>query len=182
MWRGDLGLTDLIDRQDVPKSDLRFDVLGTLDEVSSALGLVRAGPATEGTKDIVLAVQRDLCWMMSELARVADEGRPETHVTPGRVVYLEAAFNRLTADAPLGTSFVVPGDTPASAALQYARTIVRRAERYVTLLDREAGLPSAQIIPYLNRLSALLYALARAEDSTSGVPPTIAHPAPNGGQ
>ncbi|MBI3361768.1 MAG: cob(I)yrinic acid a,c-diamide adenosyltransferase [Chloroflexi bacterium] len=180
MWRGDLGLTDLIDRQDVPKFDLRFEVLGALDEASSALGLVRAGAARAETKELVLAVQRDLCWLMSELAAVGDEARPESHIDAGRLEFLESEFQRVTAGVPLGDAFVVPGDTQASAALQLARAIIRRAERQVTLLDREAGLPNPNIIAYLNRLSALVYALARAEDAASGAPSTIAHPSSNG--
>lgn len=181
MWRGDLGFTDLIDRQEVPKSDLRFEVLGALDEASSALGLVRAGSASAETKNLVLAVQRDLCWMMSELAAVSDEARPEAHITPERLDFLANEFQRLTANNPLGNAFVVPGDTPASAALQLARAIVRRAERHVTLLVQSVGLPNQNILPYLNRLSALLYALARAEDAGNGAGPTIAHPPTNGG-
>jgi cob(I)alamin adenosyltransferase len=181
MWRGDFGRTDLIDLKDLPKSDLRFEVLGALDEASSALGLVRAGAAGPETKALVLAVQRDLCWMMSELAAVSDEARPESHVTPDRLEFLQTEFDRLSRLSPLGNAFVVPGDSPASAALQLARAIVRRAERQVTLLERDGGLPNTNIIAYLNRLSALLYALARAEDSNNGVDPTIAHPPGAGG-
>ena len=180
-WRGDLGLTDLIDQRDLPKFELRFDVLGALDEASSALGVVRAGPANLETKAVVLAVQRDLCWMMSELAAVSEAGRPPSQITPGRLEYLTTEFQRLTAGAPLGNAFVVPGDSPASAALQLARAVVRRAERHVTLLERQSGLSNPNILPYLNRLSALLYALARAEDAGAGVDPTIAHPPSAGG-
>jgi cob(I)alamin adenosyltransferase len=180
-WRGDLGLTDLIDQRDVPKSDRRFEVLGALDEASSALGVVRAGPVSPQTKEIVLAVQRDLCWMMSELASVAEDGRPPSQITAARLEFLAAEFACVTAAAPLGNAFVVPGDTPASAALQLARAIVRRAERQVTQFVQESSLPNPNILPYLNRLSALLYALARAEDAGSGVSSTIAHPPADGG-
>jgi cob(I)alamin adenosyltransferase len=174
-------LSDLIDRTDIPQFDLHFEVLGAIDEASSALGLVRAGAASQATKDLVLAVQRDLCWMMSELAAVSDEARPESHITDERLAFLEVEFNRLSALAPLGHAFVVPGDSPASAALQLARAIVRRAERHVTQLRRDGGLPNTYVIAYLNRLSALLYALARAEDSQNGVSPTLAHAPSDGG-
>jgi len=181
MWRGDLGLTDLIDRQNVPKSDLRFEVLGTLDEASSALGLVRAGSASPAAKELVLAVQRDLCWMMSEFAAESDQARPPSQITQARVDWLEAQYQSIVARNPLGNGFVVPGDSMAGAALQLARTIVRRAERYVTLFQNQSPLPNPLLIAYLNRLSAVLYALARAEDVAAGVTaPTMAKPSPDG--
>lgn len=179
-WRGDLGLTDLIDRRDVPKSDLRIEVLGVLDEASSALGLVRAWSTHPDTREIILAVQRDLCWMMSELAAVSEEARPPTHITTERVEFLAAEFHRLTASAPFGNTFVVAGDTPASASLHLARTVVRRAERRVTLFHNQVGVPNPSVLAYLNRLSALLYALARVEDVTLGVSSTQARPSPGG--
>ena len=180
MWRGDHGLTDLIDRKDLLKSDLRFDVLGTLDEASSALGIVRAGTANAGTREIILAVQRDLCWLMSELAAESDEARPASHISAERVQWLEDLFNDLSRRHPLGNEFIAPGDTVVGAALQLARAIVRRAERNVIRFHTESPLPNPHVIPYLNHLSAMLYALARAEDAESGVAaPTPAKP-PNG--
>ena len=173
-WRGDLGLTDLIDKQDIPKFDLRIEVLGQLDEASSALGMVRACPVSEGTKSMILEIQRDLCWMMSDLAAVSAEATERSHTTPERVLYLQTEFHRRTAASPLGNTFIVPGDSQSSATLHLARAIVRRAERYVTLLEQEKGLPNACILPYLNRLSALLYVLARGEDEAEGTAPTRA--------
>ena len=179
-WRGDLGLTDLIDKQDVPKFDLRIEVLGQLDEASSALGMVRACSASEVTKSMVLEIQRDLCWMMSDLAAISPDETAGSHTTPERVLYLQTEFHRRTAEAPLGNAFVVPGDSQSSATLHLARAIVRRAERYVTLLEQEAGLPNSNILPYLNRLSALLYVLARGEDEAEGTASTRAHPSSQG--
>jgi len=181
LLRGDTGLTDLIGARDVPKHDLRFEVLGTLDEASSALGVVRASDARPETRDLILEVQRDLCWMMSELAAVSDDRRPETHITPERLEMLEKAYYDLTAARPLTAAFTVPGDSLTGALLHLARSIIRRAERRVTQLDHEAPLSNPCIIPYLNRLSTLVYAMAHAEEAASGIPqPTIAH-APKGG-
>lgn len=181
MWRGDEGITDLIDRKDLSKADLRFDVLGTLDEASSALGIVRAAPATAETKSFIIAVQHDLCWMMSEFAAESDDARPSGHITAGRVEWLESIFYDLTRRYPLGEGFVAPGDTVVGAALQLARAIVRRAERDVIRFHKETPLRNPHIIPYLNHLSAALYALARAEDAAGGVSqPTPAKPSPNG--
>ncbi|HET7009433.1 MAG TPA: cob(I)yrinic acid a,c-diamide adenosyltransferase [Anaerolineales bacterium] len=175
-WRGDLGLTDLIDRQDIPKFDLRIEVLGQLDEASSALGMVRACTSSETIKAMVLDIQRDLCWMMSELASLVKDETSATHITEDRVLFLQQEFHNRFDKGALGDTFVVPGDSQSSATLHLARSIVRRAERSVSLLARDVGLPSAHILPYLNRLSALLYVLARAEDHANGRNSTQAHP------
>ena len=178
--RGDGGLTDLIDARDLPKHDLRFDVLGTLDEASSALGVVRASQVSEDTRALILDIQRDLCWMMSELA-VSGDPPSASHITPERLTALEKAYHALTATHPLSSAFVVPGDSLAGALLHLARSIVSRAERHVTQLDHQAPLSNPHIIPYLNRLSTLVYAMARAEEAVSGIPePTIAHPRKGG--
>lgn len=181
--RGDTGRSDLIDVYDVPKFDLRFEVLGTLDEASSALGVVRASAASSETQDLILEIQHDLCWMMSELAVVADDILPlERRITPDRLAMLESAYKKSTVTHPLGESFVIPGDSSIGAFLHLARSIVRRAERYVILLAHQTTLSNPNIIPYLNRLSTLLYALARAEESEMGIrEPTIARSLNNDG-
>ena len=180
VWRGDRGLTDIIDQQDLPKSDLRFEVLGTIDEASSAIGLVRAGPARPRTKETLLEIQRDLCWMMSELAEASASAQASTHITPDRLVYLAAEYKRHTEEVQLGKTFVIPGDTTVSATLHLARSIVRRAERNVTRFVHQIEPLNPNLIAYLNRLSALLFAMARAEDAASGTPSTEAHPSSNG--
>jgi cob(I)alamin adenosyltransferase len=179
--RGDFGLTDLIDARDLPKHDLRFEVLGTLDEASSALGVVRASPARPETRELILDIQRDLYWMMSELAAVSDERRPEARITRERLAALEQAYHELTATHPLTDAFTVPGDSMVGALLHMARAVIRRAERHVTQLEHDAPLANPHIIPYLNRLSTLVYALARAEEAAAGIAePTVAHQ-PEGG-
>ena len=179
--RGDTGLTDLLDERDLPKCDLRFEVLGTLDEASSAIGVVRSSGARPETKILLLEIQRDLCWMMSELAEVANEPRHETHITSGRLEALEEAYHELTDAYPLTAAFAVPGDSMVGALVHLARSIIRRAERHVTALDIQTPLPNPNIIAYLNRLSTLMFAVARAEEARSGIPePTVAH-VPGGG-
>ncbi|HLE29130.1 MAG TPA: cob(I)yrinic acid a,c-diamide adenosyltransferase [Anaerolineales bacterium] len=179
--RGDTGLTDLIDARDLPKHDLRFEVLGTLDEASSALGVVRASDVRPETRALILEIQRDLCWMMSELAAVSGDQRADTHITPERLAALERAYHALTSAHPLSAAFTVPGDSLAGALLHLARAIIRRAERHATRLHDASPLPNPNIIPYLNRLSTLIYALARAEEAAAGISqPTVAHE-PEGG-
>ena len=176
-WRGDFGYTDLLDQQDVPKHDLRIEVLGTLDEASSALGIARATTDSEQSATLILEIQRDLCWMMSELAATTEEARPGIHITAERVEWLADTMAELQADAPLEPYFIVPGDSTSGGFVQLGRSVVRRAERLVTLLDQQGALHNSHIIAYLNRLSALLYVLARYEDLQAGVTaPTPAHP------
>lgn len=174
-WRGDLGLTDLLGEKDILKFEPRIEALGQLDEASSALGLVRTCPVSPATKDMILDIQRDLCWMMSELAATTPEEKVPTHITASRVHYLQVEFHRRTAEIPLGDAFIVPGDSQSSAMLHLARSIVRRAERHVTLLKHQEGFENEYILPYLNRLSALLYVLARGEDRIEGRTSTQAH-------
>jgi cob(I)alamin adenosyltransferase len=179
--RGDTGLTDLLDASDLPKSELRFEVLGTIDEASSAIGVVRASGARQDTRTLLLDIQRDLCWMMSELALVSIDQPRETHITQERLEALEEAYHEATAAYPLVSAFTVPGDSMVGALFHLARSIVRRAERRVTSLDLEVPMHNPNIIPYLNRLSTLLFALARAEEARSGVTePTVAHVPENG--
>lgn len=168
-WRGDFGYTDLLDQEEIPKHDLRFEVLGTVDEATSVLGLARAQTPNEQTQALILEIQRDLCWMMSELAATTAEARPDIHITEERSDWLANMMDNLQAEAPLEPHFTAPGDGITSSYLQLARAVVRRAERRATLLDQRDGLHNSQIIAYLNRLSALLFALARYEDLTSGV-------------
>jgi cob(I)alamin adenosyltransferase len=176
-WRGDFGYTDLLDQRDVPKHDLRIEVLGTLDEASSALGIARATTDSERSASLILEIQRDLCWMMSELAATTEEARPGIHITAERVDWLADTMTGLQAEAPLEPQFTVPGDSTSGGFVQFGRAIVRRAERLVTLLDQQGALHNPQIIAYLNRLSALLFVLARYEDLKTGVTsPTPAHP------
>ncbi len=182
-WRGDFGYTDLLDQKDVPKYDLRIEVLGTLDEASSALGLARAMMTNERSRDLILEIQSDLCWMMSELAATTEEARPGIHITSERVDWLADVMTELQAEAPVGPHFVAPGDSASGGFVQLARTVVRRAERLVTLLDHRKVLHNAHIIAYLNRLSAILYVLARFEDQSAGVrSPTPAHPSEQAGK
>lgn len=173
-WRGDAGYTDLLDRKDVPKYDLRVEALGTLDEVSSALGVARANAASDAAKDLLLEMQRDLCYMMSEVAGHSANGAGD-YINAARTAWLEARLQELQRDAPWVSGFIVPGDTPLGADLQMARAIVRRAERQVTRLTHDGALKNSLILAYLNRLAYVLYALARVEERRAGVhAPTLA--------
>jgi cob(I)alamin adenosyltransferase len=171
---GDEGYTSLLGKERVPKYDLRPEAYGTVDEASSFMGLVRADPlASERTKKLILEVQRDLWLLMGELAAVPGVQLP-TRLTADRVAWLEAETDKLGSEFPPLTQFVVPGDTLISAHLDVARTIIRRAERRVARLMHEDELENDEVIRYLNRLSSLLFALARYEEHLAGRKTTLA--------
>jgi len=170
---GDGGETDLLGAR-VAKSDARIATLGALDEASSAIGLGRALAATERTRALLIEAQRDLYRIMAELA-YTDALRPATVALGGdRVSWLEEATDAVSADVPLPPAFILPGDSVAGAALDVARTVARRAEREAVTLADAGHVGNEQILRYLNRLSSLLFILARAEDQAAGATPTPA--------
>jgi cob(I)alamin adenosyltransferase len=171
---GDEGFTSLLGKERVAKYDLRPEAYGTVDEASSFMGVVRADPAaSERTKTLILAAQRDLWILMGELATAPGVKLP-TRLAAARVAWLEAEIDKLGAEIPPLTQFVVPGDTKISAWLDVARTVIRRAERIVARLLHEDELENEEIIRYLNRLSSLLFALARYEEYSGGHQSTLA--------
>lgn len=161
--RGDTGSTDLLGER-VGKDDPRIDLLGDLDEATSTIGLGRALATSGSANEMLVTVQRDLYQVMAELAFV-DTTRPETlRFAAGRVQWLEDAIAQVQETVELPREFILPGDTHAGAALDVARTVVRRAERQAVTLEHAGGIGNPEIIRYLNRLSSLLFILARAED------------------
>ncbi len=171
---GDEGYTSLLGKERVAKYDLRPAAYGTVDEASSFMGVVRADPtSSERTKKLILEAQRDLWVLMGELATAPGVKLP-TQVTADRVAWLEAETDKLGGEIPPLTQFVVPGDTLASAWLDVARTVIRRAERCVARLMHEEAFENEEVIRYLNRLSSLLFALARYEEHIAGRQTTLA--------
>jgi cob(I)alamin adenosyltransferase len=159
---GDKGKTSLGDGRRVVKHDLRVAAYGTTDEANAAIGLARLH--SEGALDEILSrLQNDLFDLGADLCRpeAEDAGEvPPLRVTADQVTRLEAEIDEINAKlAPL-KSFVLPGGSPAAAALHLARTVARRAEREMTALAAaEAVNPEA--VRYINRLSDLLFVLAR---------------------
>ncbi len=168
--KGDQGTTDLLGER-VAKDDQRIAALGALDETSSALGLGRALATSERTKETLVEVQRDLYQVMAELAFTDDLRPAGLALGEGRVVRLEEATDALGAEVALPPAFILPGDSVAGAALDVARATARRAEREAVALANAGHLPNPQVLRYLNRLSSLLFILARFEDREAGVTP-----------
>jgi cob(I)alamin adenosyltransferase len=161
--RGDQGTTDLLGER-VGKDDPRIELLGALDETTSAIGLGRSLAAFDGANEMLVTTQRDLYQIMAELAFI-DEVRPDSlRLRAERVDWLEASIEQIQAQVELPRAFVVPGDTTAGATLDVARTVARRAERLAVALAHAETIGNPEILRYLNRLSSLLFILARAED------------------
>jgi len=173
--RGDDGTTGLLYGGRVDKDDLRTEAYGTIDEAVSALGLARASLSEEPEwAAAVLEVQRELFVAGAQLATHADHW-PQlsdgvSRVTPAMVDALEARIDALTLRHPLPQEFVVPGQRAPGAAIDLARTIVRRAERAVVRMEREGLLPEPTVLVWLNRLSDHLFVLARAVEHGRYVP------------
>ena len=175
--QGDTGETRLAGGERLPKDHPRIEAYGTVDELSSQIGVALAagdGGAGERTREILTAVQNDLFHLGSSLAFLpGDDGTvPGPALAERHVRSLERWIDEVNGElAPL-ESFVLPGGSPAAARLHVARCVCRRAERRVIRLGRDEGREGAvpeQAIVYLNRLSDLLFVLARAENARAGV-------------
>ena len=157
---GDGGMTRLGDMSQVPKTSPRISAYGCVDELNSVIGLARA--SDPGNDDVLARVQNDLFDLGADLCVPEADGEEERlRVQPEQVTFLEEQIDRLTHDlAPL-RSFVLPGGRVPAAWLHLARTVCRRAERAAWLLagQEPVGEP---VLLYLNRLSDLLFAMARA--------------------
>jgi cob(I)alamin adenosyltransferase len=167
--KGDGGTTGLLfGGPRVSKADLRTDAYGTTDEAVSALGLARAGLGAGPLTELIVRLQRELFVVGAELAthleRRARLTPGTTRVTSEMVSALEHEIDAIEADHPMPAEFVLPGESTGGAALDLARTTVRRAERRAVALSSAGELPDSQVIPYLNRLADLLFVMARAAD------------------
>ncbi len=164
---GDQGRTGLFGGARVRKNDPRVEAYGTVDETNAVLGVARAADLPAPLQDIVESLQQDLFVLGAELA--CDPSKTDKLKVPllgqERIEALEALIDRLEAELPPLSSFILPGGCAAAAALHLARTVCRRAERRV--LDVADVRPG--VVVYLNRLSDLLFVLARRANRVAGV-------------
>lgn len=168
--KGDQGETDLLGAR-VAKSDPRIATIGALDETTSAIGLGRAMAQADRTKHLLVEIQRDLYKIMAELA-FTDQLRPAAYVLGGdRVEFVGEQTDAIAGEVDLPSEFILPGDSVAGAALDVARAVARRAEREAVTLAQAGQLANGEVLRYLNRLSSLLFVLARYEDRRAGVAP-----------
>lgn len=142
--------------------------IGDVDEANSALGVAIAALPADDLADLLRSIQNDLFDLGADVATPLEAGiEGALRVTPAQVERLEAAIDRLNADLDPLTSFILPGGTPAAAALHLARAVARRAERSLVELHQRVALTPAAIA-YLNRLSDLLFVAARAVNKAGG--------------
>ena len=159
---GDTGYTGLLGEQRVPKYDPRPDTFGTVDEATSALGLARALTSNPEAKQIIYQVQQELYLLMGELATPPENyEKIGLRMTPEHVQRLEQVENKLKEEVEIPNKFIIPGDSPDGAALDLARTIIRRAERMAVKLLHDGAIQNGEVVRYLNRLSDLIFILAR---------------------
>ncbi len=166
--RGDDGTTGLLYGGRVDKSDQRTETYGTTDEAVAALGMARVFIADSILADLVLRLQRELFVAGAELATATENSHKltpgQTKVTAEMVDGLERAIDEYVGRTHMPEEFIVPGESRGSAFLDYARTVIRRAERQTVALDRAGMLTDGVVVRYLNRLADLVFVLARYEE------------------
>ena len=166
--KGDDGTTGLLYGGRVSKDDHATEAYGTVDEAVAVLGTARAHAPPE-VAERILALQRDLFVVGAELATLPkNRGKLESGVsltTSEMVQRLERWIDEAVAEVGLPSEFVVPGQTSFSAALDHARTVIRRAERRCVTYAKEGGLANSEVIRYLNRLADYVYMLVRASEA-----------------
>jgi cob(I)alamin adenosyltransferase len=191
--RGDDGTTGLLyGGPRIRKDDARTEAYGTVDEAVAALGLARAelglksqygtvNPSLASVAELILRLQRELFVVGAELAttpaaidRLVDG---QTRVSAAMVESLTALVVDLEKRIEIPREFVVPGESRTSAALELARTIIRRAERRAVTLEGQEQLSGEHLLPYLNRLADLVWVLARVAEQAEARTSTPARPA-----
>ncbi|MFL2761928.1 MAG: cob(I)yrinic acid a,c-diamide adenosyltransferase [Dehalococcoidia bacterium] len=172
---GDDGTTGLFLGGRVPKNDLRCEANGEIDFAISAMGMARSLSKKDRTKNILLKIQRDLYTVSSELA--VDTAKYNSFkkdfitIDENYVQKIEEWIDELTQVISIPNKFIIPGDSLVSSTLDLARSSIRTAERRIVELQDEAKLNNQRILNYVNRVSDLLFTLARYEDSE--ISPTI---------
>jgi cob(I)alamin adenosyltransferase len=166
---GDDGQTGLFGGPRVPKDDLRIEAYGTVDELNSMLGVARAIGLSPEVDAVLVKIQHSLFSVGAELATPDPESYELRVIGQRHAGELESAIDRFEAMLEPLKQFILPAGTPAAAMLHLARTVCRRAERQVVALFRQSETPvSPDLIVYLNRVSDLLFVLARVVNRSLG--------------
>jgi len=168
---GDSGDTGLFGGGRVPKDDPRVEAYGDVDELNAVLGLARSAELMPRIDEVLVPIQRDL-FSIGALLATPDRDKMEQHLTKARIsderiAELEREIDACDKELEPLKAFILPGGTQKAAALHVARTVCRRAERRVIHLQREVEIPQIVVV-YLNRLSDLLFTLARLANARAG--------------
>jgi cob(I)alamin adenosyltransferase len=166
---GDDGYTGVLGRERVPKYADRPEAYGTVDEVSAVLGAARVHAQDKQVRQLALAIQRDLHKLMADLATLPETATRPPWLGADRLTWLEQKTDALGKRVEMPPAFIISGDSVGGAWLDIARTVARRAERIVAKLTHDGETRNDTPLKYLNRLSSLLFVMARVEDRTEGV-------------
>jgi cob(I)alamin adenosyltransferase len=166
---GDDGTTSLFSGGRVPKSHLRVEAYGTVDELNSVIGAARALKPSPSTDAYLEKVQNQLFHLGADLATPLDaKAEWVVRMDAETVAWLESTIDEMTAALPALKNFILPGGSPAAAQIHVARTVCRRAERLAVMLTEHEPM-GEHVLKYLNRLSDWLFTLARWENLQAGV-------------
>ena len=169
--KGDKGLTSLFGGTNIEKNSIRIHAYGTVDELNSVLGITLTHTISDRGRDIIKEIQNQLFVLGADLATLPSKKSKIERIGSTEIKQLEDWIDELDEQLPKLTSFILPGGSPAGASLHLARTVCRRAERHTVELKRNEEL-SDEVIIYLNRLSDLLFVLARLENHNAGIEET----------
>ncbi len=165
--KGDQGTTSLFGGASIGKNSLRIKAYGTVDELNSILGIVLTHPLSERGETILKELQNQLFVLGADLATLPSKKTKIDRISKKEIQQLEDWIDELDEQLPALTAFILPGGAPAGATLHQARTVCRRAERHTVALKLENPVSDETII-YLNRLSDLLFVMARFENREAG--------------
>lgn len=166
--QGDSGDTGYLGEGRISKSSLRIEAVGTVDEANAALGLARALSQNKEIISIILMLQKQLYWLMSELSASLENAAQFSKIGSEQISWLEEQIDSLEEVVNMPREFIIPGESPAGATLSLARTIIRRAERRVVALLEDGGIKKSELLTYLNRLSSLLFLMEIYDSSLTG--------------
>ena len=165
---GDDGYTGLLGVGRTPKYDQRIETIGTLDEANAVMGMARSMSKTSQTSQILLKSQRDLYHIMAEIAATPENASRFREISAVHVSWLESQIEAISKEVTIPDEFIVPGDSPAGAVIDLARTIIRRAERHIAYLLHHNEIENQEILRYVNRLSSLCFVLELLENQATG--------------
>jgi len=172
---GDDGYTGLLGEGRASKYDRRIETIGAIDEANAALGIARSICLAPSTASILLTAQKDLYYIMAEIAALPENASKFRKVTVERVDWLESQIDDIGKQILFPDGFIVPGDSKSGAVIDLARTIIRRAERHIAYLLHQKKLENRELLRYMNRLSSLCFVLELLEIQESGFSkPTLA--------
>ena len=166
--KGDDGYTSFLGEGRASKYDQRIETVGAIDEANAAIALARTLSISPQTSPILQVVQKDLYHMMSEVASTPENAPRFRVINAERVSWLETQIDEISSKVVIPSEFIVPGDSTSGAAIDLARTVVRRAERHLARLLHTKKLANQELLHYLNRLSSLCFVLELLENQAAG--------------